>query len=352
MRVASVPAGHSYIRHLARLDGGGAVRLADPRPPEASSEQQWWPPVMLQPGWIRDNAEDFDVMHVHFGFDALSPEDLERVFGELREADKPLVYTVHDLLNPHHTDPSLHQAALDVLVREASALITLTRGAADEVWRRWGRYAHILPHPHIVPFTDMAVPRPRNERLRVGVHLKSLRPNMNPLPMLPVLAELTGERDMDLVIDAHTDVVTPGMRNYSADVVDLLQGLDRSSHVQVHVHDYYSDDDLWDYFRGLDVSVLPYRFGTHSGWLEACFDLGTRVLAPRIGYYHDQEPGVLGYRLREDGHPVVGDVAVALDEVAARVPWQADIGWRRTQREVLAAAHEAIYESVRAGGAG
>ena len=38
------------------------------------------------------------------------------------------------------------------------------------------------------------------------------------------------------------------------------------------------------------MSVLPYRFGTHSGWLEACFDLGTAVIAPSCGFYRQQHP--------------------------------------------------------------
>ena len=42
------------------------------------------------------------------------------------------------------------------------------------------------------------------------------------------------------------------------------------------------DDELWDYLQSLDVSVLPYRFGTHSGWLEACHDLGHDGRGPRL----------------------------------------------------------------------
>ena len=56
------------------------------------------------------------------------------------------------------------------------------------------------------------------------------------------------------------------------------------------MHDYFSDDELWDYLHALDVSVLPYRFGTHSGWLEACHDLGTTVVAPTCGFYAEQRP--------------------------------------------------------------
>lgn len=349
MRVASVPSGHVYVRHIGRLDGSGAVRLPDPRPLEASSEQQWWPPVMLQPGWVTEHADEFDVFHVHFGFDALGPDELRAVVGELRSVRRPLVYTVHDLTNPHHADPSLHLAALDVLVREADALVTLTRGAADEIWRRWGRPVHVLPHPHVVPFDAMGDPRPDSAARRVGIHLKSLRANMNPLPMLPLLADSTAERDLQLVVDVHTDVVTVGLPNHSPEVVSLLSRLERQPHVEVHVHDYYTDAELWDYFRSLALSVLAYRFGTHSGWLEACFDLGTRVLAPRIGHYHHQEPGVLGYRL-DDGVPDPQDIAEALDTVIRGDPWNAEPGWRRAQRSALAAAHEAIYADLVAGG--
>jgi hypothetical protein len=31
---------------------------------------------MLEPGWVTDNNDRFDVFHVHFGFDAIAPEDL------------------------------------------------------------------------------------------------------------------------------------------------------------------------------------------------------------------------------------------------------------------------------------
>ncbi|MGN6613238.1 MAG: PaaI family thioesterase, partial [Angustibacter sp.] len=64
--------------------------------------------------------------------------------------------------------------------------------------------------------------------------------------------------------------------------------------VDLHVHDYFTDEELWAYLQGLDVSVLPYRFGTHSGWLEACHDLGTWVVAPDCGFYAEQRT-VLSY---------------------------------------------------------
>ena len=119
--------------------------------------------------------------------------------------------------------------------------------------------------------------------------------------------------------------------------------------VRVHVHDFYTDDDLWDYIAGLDLSVLAYRFGTHSGWLEACYDLGTRVLAPSVGFYHQQHPGVLSFDWTDEGQPEAGQIAAALDEVEKLGPWRATREERMAQRREIARAHEEIYRTAVAG---
>ncbi len=103
IRVASVPASHVYVRHLAQPMGkDGVVRLDDPVPPADGRKVPggWWPPVMLDPGWIREHHHLFDLFHVHFGFDAIAPQVMEDIVHELRSHDIPLVYTVHDLRNP------------------------------------------------------------------------------------------------------------------------------------------------------------------------------------------------------------------------------------------------------------
>lgn len=297
---------------------------------------------MLQPGWVEEHAGDFDVFHIHFGFDALAPADLHAMVEALRRHGKPLAYTVHDLRNPHQPDRAVHDAALDVLIPAADALVTLTPGAAEEIERRWGRRAHVIPHPHVVETQDFDALRPRHDRPRIGLHLKSLRANMNPLPVLRVLAAESAARNMQFVVDVHTDVVTPTMANHHPGVVEMLQRLEAEFGTHIHVHDYYTDQELWAYFRGLDLSVLPYRFGTHSGWLEACFDLGTRVLAPRIGHYHDQHDGVLGYRLDGD-EPVIEDIQDALESIGDAEPWRAEKAARLEQRRSIAEAHERLY---------
>ena len=142
VHVASVPASHVYVRHLGPPGNRWTRRLPDPVPRDGRTVRGgWWPPLMLDPQWIRKNQSRFQVFHVHFGFDSLSAEAMEEVIKALRTAGKPLVLTVHDLRNPHQPDRRPHDSHLDLLVPAADELITLTNGAAAEIKKR-------CPHVH------------------------------------------------------------------------------------------------------------------------------------------------------------------------------------------------------------
>jgi glycosyltransferase involved in cell wall biosynthesis len=346
--VASVPAAHVYVRHIAAEQLDGVTRLADPDPatPERSTEQVWWPPVMLQPAWV--SAHDFDVFHVHFGFDAWEPAELLRLVRTLRARGRPLVYTVHDLRNPHHVDRSLHDAQLDVLVPHADAVVTLTGGAADEIRRRWGRHAVVVPHPHVVELDRMRSrsASPKAGPFRVGLHVKSLRPSMDPLRLLPDLVEAVRDLpDAVLQVNGHRDVLAQRGDRRDRDLAAFLERSEARGDLELQVHDFLPDDALWSYLESLDVSILPYRFGTHSGWLEACRDLGTAVVAPTCGFYAEQGP-VFSYVHDEDEYD-----GASLRQ-AVRAAWEAgrttplDVGMRRAQRASIARAHHDLYSSL------
>ncbi|OKJ65337.1 hypothetical protein AMK27_06080 [Streptomyces sp. CB02009] len=348
IRVASVPAGHVYTRHCAAPESDGVRRLADPRPNGApSTSQRWWPPVMLAPEWVHDHHDDFDLFHLHFGFDAQSPAQLSSLLEALDRHAKPLVYTVHDLRNPHQPDPAAHDAALDVVVPSAQRLITLTPGAAESIRRRWHRSAAVLPHPHVVELPRMARPRPRTDRFRVGVHAKSLRPNMSVLPVVRVLADAVAElRDAELQVNIHHDVADSGSAAHDPDLMRALEDLADRGRLTLEVHDYFGDEQLWEYLERLDLSVLPYRFGTHSGWLEACHDLGTAVAAPDCGFYAQQRPCLTYGNSQEaglDAESLHAAVRTAYDEGPAP---RATVADRARERAALAAAHRALYASL------
>jgi len=346
--VASVPASHVYVRHIAAEQDDGVRRLSDPDPeaPSRSAEQVWWPPVMLQPEWVR--SHDFDLFHVQFGFDAWDPAELRRLVGTLSEQGKPLVHTVHDLRNPHHADRSLHDDQLAVLIPAADAVVTLTDGAAEEIRRRWGVEARVVPHPHVVPFERMARVGVRHEGapFRVGLHIKSLRASMDPIRLLPQLIATTRSLpNAILQVNGHRDVLErTGARRHDALARLLTDGADRGD-LELHVHDFLPDNLLWDYLEALDVSVLPYRFGTHSGWLEACRDLGTTVVAPSCGYYAHQGP-VETYLHDEHSYDEQSLCDALVRAHAAGPPSPVSVEERRAQRQEIATAHKQIYQRL------
>ncbi len=353
IRVASVPASHVYVRHLSPPDGvdDGVRRLPDPPTSGRAEQSRWWPPTMLAADWVRAHHDTFDVFHVHFGFDARTPAELVALVDALASHGKPLVLTVHDLRNPHHTDRREHDAQLDVLVPAAQALVTLTPGAADEVAARWGRRPIVIAHPHVVETDDMARLQAGQGALsrrpvRIGLHLKSVRAGMDPTIVLPALVRaveaLGGPDRAVLQVNGHAELLEQDGSSYDAGLAAMVHEL--GDRIDLRVHPYFSDDELWAYLASLDVSVLPYRFGTHSGWLEACRDLGTAVVAPSCGHYADQGP-VETYVLDED----VFDEATLVEAVRRAVlapPPPAAVVDRERQRLDIAAAHRRLYESL------
>jgi beta-1,4-mannosyltransferase len=382
IRVASVPADHPYVRHIGAPDGDAVVRMEDEREP---GQRGWWPPQMLEPEWVEKNAEAFDLFHIQFGFDGRHPEQLRELVGLLEELGKPLVYTVHDLRNPNHEEHGLHAEQLEVLIDAADALVTLTDSAAARIEASFGRTAAVIPHPHVVPL-DLLEGRYASTRRAgrpplVGVHLKSMRANMVGIPLLHALTEDEGVGAARLRVDVHPEIWEPQAPAFRGDLRTTLEHLERRADLDMAVHDYFSDVELYDYLASLDVAILPYRFGTHSGWLEACRDLGTAVVAPSCGCYSDQGP-VFTFHCDEDGldnaslrdavaRAVSATAAAERDEggpalgaggkgegdpeqtsprfVREGSPSLLLVGERRRQRDAIAAAHEQLYRRVLAG---
>lgn len=367
--VASVPADHPYVRHLADpadpTSRGAVTRLPDPDPdhpddPARVAQGRWWPPVMLRPDWVA--TSDFDLMHVHFGFDDRTPDELRALVTALRQSRRALVLTVHDLRNPHHDDPALLRAQLDVLVPAADALLTLTDGAADEVTARWGRRPAVVPHPHVVDLdvvrrvraarTAAATdPGPTARTPRVGVAVKDLRPNTDPLRLLPALLALDGA-GVRPVVSIHRGTHEHPRDDRAARLVAALDAARDAGGLDLVVHEPLNDADLWSFVADLDVMVLPYRFGTHSGWLEMCHDLGTSVVAPSTGHYAGQGADAVHQADVEatdgEGADTASVVTAVQDALAARAHGLPglDADARHRQRELVARTHERVYREA------
>jgi hypothetical protein len=313
---------------------------------------QWWPPPALDSEWVREHGDEVDVVHLHFGFDASEPTDLERWCDTLDDAGIPLVLTVHDLVNPHFVDQRDHLARLDVLVPRAASVVTLTAGAARRIAARWGRDATVLPHPHVAPLDQLDRPhaRPRDEFV-VGLHLKSLRANVVVADLLRILGDAVAATPGGrLLVHLHREVRDASHPRHDRALLNQLETSAARGLLELNLHAPHTDAELWRYLRSIDLSVVPYAFGTHSGWVEACYDLGTAVLAPRTGYWTEQQHcHTFGWRPGEG--PDRADVFRAVAEAyAARPVTPASRAEREAQRRAVSDAHEQIYRAVFAAG--
>lgn len=333
MRVASVPRRHAYTRHIG-WPGDGVERIATPDATYRASD-------LVDAGWVRAHADDFDCMHTHFGFGDVGLAAMQEWLAALAEAGRPLVHTVHDLENPHQPDQGHHRRQLDLLVPAADALITLTGCAADRVEQTWGRRPTVLAHPHIVSLDRIGAPRTRPTPLVVGMHLKDLRAAVHGPELWEAVAAAVGaDERFRLRIDVYPAAVerSPGARRALDRLVD-------EHAVELRLRPYGPDDDFEDYIAGIDVALLPYRWGTHSGWAEACLDVGTQVVAPASTCVPDQHPGIHAVDLDAPGRRDA--LAEVLDRCwARRADQPMTREWRVRQRQDLATAHARIYEAV------
>ena len=96
---------------FAGLDGDGrVVRLPDPAPDVPDPlPGQWWPPVMLQTGWVAEHHGTSISPICISGSTPPRPPSSRSWTAELAARGRPLVMTVHDLTNPHFVDQARHR---------------------------------------------------------------------------------------------------------------------------------------------------------------------------------------------------------------------------------------------------
>jgi hypothetical protein len=349
VRVVSVPADHPYVRRVVRA-AGVSVR-ADPLP-DGADAGRWWPPVALDAGWIRDHASEADLLHLHFGTESFSPEHLDAALDAARDAGWPVVQTVHDLEHPQLRDQESYRRQLDVLVPRADAVVTLTSGAAREIRARWGREAIVLPHPRLLGDDFRAPVGLVRSGALIGLSLKDLRPNVDgPRTTKALIGAIGALRSHGIKASAEVRLHHTVRDEKARDEVRTL--CSEGAHVTLIEHERLDDRALAQSLARLDAAVLPYRWGTHSGWLELCWDLGVPVAAPTTGYYAEQhddatigsfdldDPASLARRLEQ---------LLAAGTASGRALRQAVVSERLGERaktdRATAETHHALYSSL------
>lgn len=327
--VLAIPAGHPYVQRVRPDD----VRLlADPTDP-------WWPHRALEPDHVAAVHDQVDLVHLHFGFEHRSAEQMSQWLDALDAHGLPLVVTVHDLRNPHLADNAPHERHLDLLLRRADVVTTLTPAAALQIEHRWGRRTVVVAHP---PLLDHDTGRPATEAGVVGVTLKDRPSVAGPGELLPPVLDAVeaSEGHLEVRLEPTADDALV------AETEALLVGAPATVTVTPPSDDLSFAAEL----ARLHVAVLAYRFGTHSGWLEACRDVGTRVVAPASGCYQDQWDQVVTYEVGDDGidGPSLRravEHSLALGPLAAPDPTD-----QQVRLDEIVAAHSRIYRDLMANG--
>lgn len=345
--IISVPAAHPYIRQIT-ADPGVTV-LPDP-PVAGAAPGVWWPPAALDPGWIASHRADADLLHIHFGTESFAPGHLTACIAAAHEAGWPVVFTMHDLDHPQLRDSSAYLRQVAELVGGADAVTTLTPGAAAEVARRFGRDAVVIPHPSVLARDAVVAPTPESPAVRVGVHLKDLRPNVDGPATVRALAGA-----LDLLhrdgLDVRAEVrLHPAVRDDDARA-EVRRLAARSEQITLVEHERLTDDGLVGALSTIDIAVLPYRHGTHSGWLELCWDLALPVAAPQVGFYAEQhDDGSVATFTPGDAGSLASALRALMPAGSAPSDRTATIVRRRASRSqtdaVAAARHAELYRRL------
>ena len=330
-RVVTVPARHPYLDAVVPES---VVRFA------ADRVVGWEPDPLLPPGAVPDGV---DVVHLHFGYDHVEPDDLRTWLDDLAERKVSIVLTVHDLRNPHHADRARHDRHLALLVAAADRVLTLTDAAAAECAQRFGRRPEVVPHPTLLTAGEVARARAaaRPDAPFVLVPLKALRRNVvDPADLVAAVraaAGTAGMRTRVLLQPSHAD---------DPAVAAVVAAAGRGE-LDLDVRDYLPADELNALVAAAHAVVLPYRFGTHSGWAELARDVGTHVIAPDGGHVAGQWDRVATYVHNETLGLDGADLARVVSRVCGQpAPDPADRTAREVERDLARAAHDVLYRAV------
>ncbi|MDX2356187.1 hypothetical protein [Dietzia sp. PP-33] len=358
--MAVLPAAHPAVRRITGLGSSDHIELLPVRPGVVNGE----PPPDTDPDTSDgisdgDPLDHVDVAHVHFGYDYLEPESVAEVVGHLGRNGVPMVLTVHDIVYPTDQDALPHRSRTGALVQAAAKVLTLTEVAAQELWVRWGVEALVVPHPRLLSELEISAAVRAAKHLRgdedtvVGVLLERMGENLEGPELLDLLAPAAAGRrgaHLRIVVEAQAwrDACGEDRESGGHHLVAELAAEGDWESVRLVRYEALDLKLVLAEFAALDVCVLPYRFATHSTWLELCRDLGVAPVLPAVGFLREQwfdrcDPADHSGEVYDPRDPgsLTWAVRSAIDEPRAAPP-RVEGADPRT----VMAAHEQVYRSA------
>lgn len=324
IRVATVPGAGPYVDAVLPP---GVVRVGP-----SGGHGPW-----LDAGYLVEHADEIDVLHLHTGSGQVTDAAVQCWSETVRRSGVPLVVTVHRVraagTHPHAAPGAVaaEEAHLQAVLSTAEVVLTLTSGAADAIADRFGRTAIVVAHPSVAgPEADLGA-----ERGLVGLRLQPAdqQPrDRSALVRAALSGAVSGGGRLRVLVGVGTDV-PPSVRELAGHgELELVVSRDaeRSAGLQQ-----------------LHVAVLPEPCGTHSGDLEICRDVGTRVVAPSCGWFPGQWAEVVSYGEDDRGELDAVSLSAAVSAALTRPMLRpADRTWRQEQRAAVRRVHAEVYAQV------
>ena len=217
IHVASVPAGHVYVRHLSPKGSVDGVD-APARPPPGHGHPGRAVVAAARcskPGWVRAARRR---LRRHARALRLRRHVARRTCVELvgcaagrtasRSCSPCTTCATRTTTSPGCTTPSSGSSS-----RPPTHVITLTPGAAAEIQRRWGRQAHVLPAPARRRGAATVAAAARSTTASSSACTRrACAPAWTRCPSSRHIVDDAADRcpGARLRVDAHTDVMTPG----------------------------------------------------------------------------------------------------------------------------------------------
>jgi hypothetical protein len=241
--------------------------------------------------WVRrqPSLDFFDVLHIQSVELAELPA-IEEVLQRAASQRKGIVLTIHDVgpLFPDEGGPFSER--INLACQFAKSVVTLTDCARQEISSRFGLSSatiSIIPHGSVLPISHRLWTRKsaQNQFFSLGM-FGGVRPNRSFLTA--AVNALYGLEPEAVRVKILSRGLNPIELAYGAEALQLANLAASDSRLSFKLSPFPDDDEVADFVSSLDVLVLPYLFGTHSGQLELAMDLGVRVIAPGFGCYRAQ----------------------------------------------------------------
>ena len=270
--VASVPANHVYVHHLAAEDGGGVQRLPDPDPddPRHSAEETWWPPVMLGPDW---SPPPTSTSSTSSSASTPGPRASAGRGGGSPSTTKALRLHRARPAQPPPRGPQPARRAARRARPGGRCRGHAHHGAAAGDPSSGGGDGLSLPHPHVVDFATMerlgCSARRQPGGPRSGCTSRACGASMDPGDAAGALRFVSANPGAVLQVNGHRDLLEPGGASYS-DELDGPAGRGAAGLVDLRVHDFMPDAELWPTWpRSTSPSCPTASAPTRAGWRRA-----------------------------------------------------------------------------------